>query len=93
MRREINGRSLPVSADGICITGAHYFYSTVVLPNHIFESHQHKVETIQSNRRKNEPRLPLLGCRLSKAGMCAKTSRSSTKWRRENCAVVATHVP
>ena len=49
MRREINGRSLPVSADGICITGAHYFYSTVVLPNPIFESHQHKVETIQSH--------------------------------------------
>ena len=36
MRREINGRSLPVSADGICTTSAYSLYSVVVLPNHIW---------------------------------------------------------
>ena len=61
MRREINGRSLPVSADGICITGAHYFYSTVVLPNHVSESHKKQVQRIQSNSRQVDPLLPLLG--------------------------------
>ena len=69
------------------------FYLIVVFPKQICERDRHKLETIQSNRRKNEPCLPLLGRRVYKAGMCAKTSRSSTKWRLESYAVIATHVP
>ena len=82
-----------VSADGICITGAHSFYSIVVLPSHICESHREQVEIIQSHSREVKPRLLLLGCGLSKARMCAKTPPSRTKWRHESCAIVATHVP
>ena len=69
------------------------FYLIVVFPKQICERDRHKLETIQSNRRKNEPCLPLLGRRVYKAGMCAKTSPSCTKWRHENCALVTVHVP
>ena len=58
MRPKMNGRLsarsvrsrtdfVAVSDDRKCITGAHSFYSTVVLPSHIFENHQKQVEMIQ----------------------------------------------
>ena len=79
-----------VSADGICTTGAHSFYSIVVLPNHVSESHRNKCK---GSRVTIDKSTFSFRCSAddSKIVMCPKTSPSSTKWRLESYAVIVTH--